>query len=129
MPPALQAFPVVATDDEDEFVIGIIRLQMLQSGPRIGRLGEGDFIILCYKTRFVSKSLLHQEKPFLGIGKGPVNLERVLRTDHKPYLIETLVFKHPFAYGNMSVMNGIKGTPKKSYSHTINERITRLFIV
>ena len=74
MPPALQAFPVVATDDEDEFVIGIIRLQMLQSGPRIGRLGEGEFIILRYKTWFVSQCLLYKMVSLLSIRKGFVDL-------------------------------------------------------
>ena len=125
MSPAPQTFPVVATKDEDEFVIGIVCLQVLQGSPRIRRLGERKFILLRNKTRFVSQSLLYEMVSLLSIREGFINLERILGTDHKPYLIETLVLKHPFAYSNVSVMNGIKRPPKKSYSHTINKRVTR----
>jgi hypothetical protein len=125
MSPALQALPVVTTKDEDKLVIGIVGLQVLQSGPRIRRLRERELIILRYKTWFVSQCLLYKMVSLLSIREGSANLERVLRTDHKPHFIETLVFKHPFADGNMSVMDGVKGTSKKSYSHTINKRVIR----
>ena len=129
MSPALQALPIVTTKYEDKLVIGIVGLQVLQSGPRIRRLRERKFVILCNKTWFVSQCLLYKMVSLLSIREGSANLERVLWTDHKPHFIEMLVFKHPFAYGNMSVMNGIKRTPKKSYSHTINKRMMRSFIV
>ena len=129
MSPTCHTLPVVATNDEDKFVIWKVGFQVLERVPRIRRLGEGKLIIFCHETRLIGKSLLYQMVSLLGIGKSIANLERVLWTHHKPYLIETLVLKHPFAYGNVSVMNGIKRPPKKSYSHTINKRMLRSFIV
>jgi hypothetical protein len=74
MSPALQALPIVTTKDEDKLVIGIVGLQVLQSGPRIRRLGERKFVILCNKTWFVSQCLFHEMVPLLSIRKGFVDL-------------------------------------------------------
>jgi hypothetical protein len=67
MSPALQALPIVTTKDEDKLVIGIVGLQVLQSGPRIRRLRERELIILRYKTWFVSQCLLYKMVSLLSI--------------------------------------------------------------
>jgi hypothetical protein len=74
MSPTCHALPVVATNDEDKFVIREVGFQVLERVPRIRRLGEGELIIFCHETRLIGKSLLYQMVSLLGIRKGFVDL-------------------------------------------------------
>lgn len=117
--PAWEGSQVVLTDDEDEIVLGVLLLDDCEridsvAGPRHVKLHIKGF-----ETIIVADGQFHHVESVKLVQEVVVFLERVLRGNHEPDLVNFRAFHHGVRDDEVPDVYRVEGAEKESDLHLI----------